>query len=129
MGCERRRTTRVAFSTTATLHFEDAAYAECATENLSTKGVFIAGVTGRTIGDTCSIELHLSGASSDLVLRMQGRVVRTPPNGIAIQFEEVDLDSFYHLKNIVYYNSEDPDAEERILPTVDETMAAADEFE
>ncbi len=129
MGRERRRSTRVAFTTTATIRFQDTSYTGCATENLSTKGVFINGVPPRQPGERCDVELRLSGASSDLVLRMQGRVVRAQPGGLAVQFEEIDLDSFYHLKNIVYYNTDDPDGEERILPAADDGASAADEFE
>ncbi len=131
MGRERRQSTRVAFTATATIRLKDTTYTDCATENLSTKGVFINGVpvSPQQEGERCDVELRLSGASSDLVLRMQGRVVRSQPEGVAVQFEEIDLDSFYHLKNIVYYNSDDPDAEARILPAIDEEASEADEFE
>ena len=40
---------------------------------------------------------------------MKGEVVRVEPDGLALHFSEIDFDSFYHLKNIIYYNSEDPD--------------------
>jgi hypothetical protein len=32
-----------------------------------------------------------------------------------LHFVEIDLDSFYHLKNIIYYNSSDPDTIEQEL--------------
>ncbi|MEW6428749.1 MAG: PilZ domain-containing protein [Thermodesulfobacteriota bacterium] len=103
---ERRASTRVHFSTTASLHFTQGDYPDCETGNLSVKGVFVRGVSGRNIGDGCSVELHLSGSSSDLVLRMQGEVARVQADGVGIKFSEIDLDSFYHLKNIIYYNSD-----------------------
>lgn len=106
---ERRRSTRVHFQTTANLHFADADFSDCETDDLSIKGVFIQGITGRAIGDRCEVELHLSGSSDQQPLRMQGEVVRIVEEGIGIKFFETDLDSFYHLKNIVYYNSENPD--------------------
>ena len=106
---ERRRSTRVFFHTTASLHFEDADFSDCETANLSIKSVFIKGITGRALGDQCEIELHLSGSSSQLSLQMQGEVTRIVDGGIGIKFFETDLDSFYHLKNIVYYNSGNPD--------------------
>ena len=40
---------------------------------------------------------------------MRGEVVRVDPGGLALHFTEIDADSFYHLKNIIYYNSKDPD--------------------
>lgn len=106
---ERRRSTRVLFQATVTLHFDDADFPDRETSDLSIKGVFVQGITGRSIGDRCAVELHLAGTSSQLLLRMDGEVVRVEKNGIAIKFSEIDLDSFYHLRNIVYYNSENPD--------------------
>lgn len=105
----RRRNSRVPFRATITLQFADNKYEECETRDLSMRGVFVAGVTGRKIGDQCDVALHLSGATSDLSLKMKGEVVRAHENGLALHFFETDLDSFYHLKNILYYNSENPD--------------------
>jgi len=40
---------------------------------------------------------------------MKGVVQRITDTGIGIHFTETDLDSFSHLKKIIYYNSENPD--------------------
>ena len=109
MSEERRENTRVNFHTTATLKFPDNSFENCETRDLSVKGVFVLDVTDQEVGDECDVELFLSGGTSDLALRMRGEVVRSQDEGVAINFYEVDLDSFYHLKNIVYYNSENPD--------------------
>ena len=106
---ERRKNTRVPFQTTADLIFSDKSYQKCETENLSVKGVSIPGVVGHQINEECEVSLALSGTTSELRLEMKGKVVRVTAEGIGIQFTEIDLDSFYHLKNIVYYNAEDPD--------------------
>jgi len=108
-GSERRKNTRVAFQTTADLRFSGKNYQNCETEDLSVKGVMVLGVTGHQEGEECELSLALSGTTSELRLDMKGKVVRVEENGIALHFTEVDLDSFYHLKNIIYYNSEDPD--------------------
>lgn len=106
---ERRRSTRVFFQTKANLHFADADFSDCETADLSMKGVFIPAISGRVIGDRCTVELQLSGTTGQLSLHMQGEVARIEAKGIAIKFFEIDLDSFNHLKKIVYYNSENPD--------------------
>lgn len=107
---DRRHHARVAFHATVDLDFGDHAYQACETENLSTKGVLVLGVSGHGLGETCAITLHLSGTREDLSLTMQGEVVRLEENGLGIHFTEIDLDSYTHLRNIVYYNSADPDA-------------------
>lgn len=116
MSRERRKNTRVPFQATADLRFSEKNYRQCETENLSIKGVSVIGISGHAIGEKCLVSLALSGSTSELRLEMKGEIVRVDPDRIALHFSEIDLDSFYHLKNIIYYNSEDPD-------TIDQELA------
>lgn len=106
---ERRKNIRVSFQTTADIKFAKHHYQHCETADLSLKGMSVKGITNHQIGEKCDISLALSGSSSQLLLYMKGEVVRVGADGIALHFIEIDLDSFYHLKNIVYYNAEDPE--------------------
>lgn len=106
---ERRKNVRVTFQTTVSLHFADGEYAHCQTKDLSLKGIFIPGIVDREPGDRCHVAILLSGTSSKLKITMTGEVVRNTEEGIGIYFDEIDVDSFFHLKNIVYYNSDHPD--------------------
>ncbi len=106
---DRRRNTRVGFETTADLQFVDREYKRCKTQDLSIKGVLVSDVPDRMVGETCRMQLLLAGATSELSLRMEAEVVRVEGADVALHFKEIDLDSFYHLKNIVYYNTSDPD--------------------
>lgn len=105
---ERRKNTRVHFETVIDLKCGDQSFMGCETENLSTKGVLVLGITELKLEDQCDLTLHLSGGH-DLVLTMKGTVQRITNEGVGIHFTETDLDSFTHLKNIIYYNSENPD--------------------
>jgi len=109
MGKERRKNTRVPFQAIADINFVVKRYSKCETEDLSIKGISVKGPSGQRLGEKCDIFLTLSGSSSELILEMKGEVVRVDPDGVALHFTGIDFDSFYHLKNIVYYNSEDPD--------------------
>ncbi|MDR9500949.1 MAG: hypothetical protein RI601_04060 [Desulfurivibrionaceae bacterium] len=40
---------------------------------------------------------------------MQGQVVHLEEKEIGIHFTKIDLDSYTHLRNIIYHNSSDPD--------------------
>ena len=106
----KRKNSRVPFQVIIGLDFPDKSHTECETADLSLKGVFVLGVTGHKIGETCQVSLRLVGSTSHLVLKMKGTVVRVEEDGVALHFYEMDLDSFFHLKNILYYNSENPDA-------------------
>ena len=105
----RRRNTRVIFHTTADLEMSGHSYQACGTDNLSISGVLLKGVSGPAPGDKGDLTLHLSGSTSNLQLNMKAEVIRCPAEGLALRFIEIDLDSYYHLKNIVYYNTDDPD--------------------
>ncbi|MBU0680867.1 MAG: PilZ domain-containing protein [Proteobacteria bacterium] len=107
---DRRHNARVSFHATGDLEFADQKFSGCETENLSTKGVLMLGIPARALGDTCTVSLHLSGTSDDITLTMQGEVVRLEDKGVGVHFTEIDLDSYTHLRNIIYYNTEDPDA-------------------
>ena len=80
------------------------------TRDISLKGIFVQTSHRPGIGTHCGLELQLSGASSQLTLNIDGTVVREDDVGIGIVFNTIDLDSYYHLKNILLYNTENPDA-------------------
>lgn len=102
---ERRRDPRVTFRAIARLKFTDGrVFDNCQTSDVSVSGVFVEGVTGVETWDNCAVDFQLVGRSSSLVLTLNGQVVRVQPEGVALQFDDVDEDSFRHLENIVYYN-------------------------
>ena len=102
---DRRRDTRVFFRTTAKVIFSDGrAFVDCKTSDISTSGVFVNGVAGVDCGERCRIELQLAGKTSNLLLKISGEIVRFQKDGVALEFSGVDGDSFYHLRNIVYFN-------------------------
>lgn len=49
------------------------------------------------------------GGDEDLTLEIKGRVRRSDAQGTAIEFLEIDADDVEHLRNLVLYNSADPD--------------------
>ena len=106
----RRRNTRVPFQATVNLRFAGGEYLQCETRDLGVRGVFVVGVQGPAAGEACETELCLSGTSSRICLAMEGLVARTDGEGLALHFTGMDFDSFFHLRNIIYYNSGDPDA-------------------
>lgn len=118
---ERRRDVRVTFRATAKLNYSDnRSFSECETRDISVSGVFVAGVSGVAFGEKCDIEFHLCGRTSNLVLSMAGETVRVLEDGVALQFFDIDEDSFYHLQNIVYFNYKHSDQAAEELSTGDD---------
>ena len=103
---EKRNFTRVLFQTEAVVTYEERKI-EGEVENLSMNGMFLRTFEKIPQNAPLEIKISLSGASSELCIELKGFVVRQADDGVAIQFKEMDLDSFIHLKNTVAYNRGD----------------------
>ena len=115
---EQRKHIRVPFKTVACLWSlkQDAKEIRCdQTRDISLKGLYCYSDIRFSVGTPCELELHLTDIGSKVVLFLKGRVVRTDEEGMGIKFEEMDLDSFFLLKNILNYNTGDPEEIEKEL--------------
>jgi hypothetical protein len=105
---ERRKHSRVGFTTTIQILLEadgKKINIEASSRDLSLKGIFISTETKFSAGTKCSIKVYLTGTIDKIELLMKGTVVRASDNGMGIVFDSMDVDTYSHLKNIVYYNS------------------------
>lgn len=108
---EKRNHERVPFTARVTVFSKgQRIVSDADTRDISLKGMYVQSAQRLGIGTHCGLELQLSGASSQLTLTIDGTVVREDDAGIGIVFNTIDLDSYYHLKNILLYNTEDPDS-------------------
>lgn len=107
---ERRGKLRVGFHTRILLEAGDREMrTEGNSRDLSVSGLYVNTDEKIAIGTPCKVKVVLSGTVEPLVLKMDGRIVRTDASGLGIAFESMDLDSYTHLKNIVRYNADTPD--------------------
>jgi hypothetical protein len=44
---------------------------------------------------------------------IEGEISRCDPGAVAVKFTRIDIDSLFHLHNIIRYNSPDPDKVEK----------------
>lgn len=100
---EKRTDTRIHFDVKGTVEHDTGIYTGDI-ENLSMKGMFLKTAGNIPVGSDVKVKIHLSGASSDLVVNINGRVSRGGGSGIAVIFNRIDLDSYTHLRNIITYN-------------------------
>ncbi|HID97996.1 MAG TPA: PilZ domain-containing protein [Thermodesulfobacteriaceae bacterium] len=114
---DRRDNVRVPFTTGACIRAEGQVIPIITekTKDLSLRGLYCFTDIKYPDGTPCDIELHLTGTTSRLVLNIRGRVVRSDIRGMAMKFDEMDADSFFHLKNVLYYNTGDPELIDREL--------------
>jgi len=112
---DKRKRTRVHFETQVVLKTDVSEIkADANSSDISIKGMFITTDEKIPAGTPCDIEIVLSGTTSRLALNIEGVVARQDldKDGLGITFNSMDVDSYFHLKNIVMYNAEDPDAVE-----------------
>jgi tRNA 2-thiocytidine biosynthesis protein TtcA len=108
MSENQRKRTRVQFKTTVNLTAPGIDLRGLDSRDLSLKGIFVETDHKVDVGADVDVTLELSGTSSLMTLEMKGRVARQDHDGLGLDFIEVDLDSFHHLRNIVLYNAGDP---------------------
>ncbi|MGM0424752.1 MAG: PilZ domain-containing protein [Thermodesulfobacteriota bacterium] len=77
------------------------------TKDISLKGLLCSPEPGLQPGQQCEVELHLDQGPT---LSLQARVVRSDPQGTAIDFRSMEPETFQHLRNLIRFHSKNPDA-------------------
>lgn len=109
MDKEKRKKTRVKFKTQAVIKTDKSdILAESRSENISMKGILVHTKKMIPVGTSCDIEIILTGVSSKLSLSIKGVITRQDEQGLGIEFKSVDIDSYFHLRNIIMYNASNP---------------------
>jgi hypothetical protein len=105
---EKRSFARIPFQTKAIVRSKDATVIGIV-ENLSLAGIFLKTPEKLRINRIVKIELLFTGTSSQLSILLNGKIMRHENTGMAIQFKNVDMDAFLHLKNLISYNTNQMD--------------------
>jgi hypothetical protein len=114
MEQNRRKKTRVNFETQVVIRTKDAeVISQASSKNISLRGVFLETEHDLLPGTPCEVEILLTGTSSLLSIKVQGSVARKGKGGLGIAFKSIDPDSYFHLRNLLMYNTPDPDEIER----------------
>ena len=101
---EKRNFDRIPFQTKAIVRSKDTTVIGIV-ENLSLDGIFLKTPEKLKLNRIIKIELLFTGTSSQLSILLDGKIMRHENIGMAIQFKNVDLDAFLHLKNLISYNT------------------------
>ncbi len=106
----RRRRTRVPFHTRVKFIIQGIALVSSDSKDLSLTGFIFLTDLRPEEGATGEVELTLGLGIHPLTLRFKGVVARADENGIGVRFLEMDPAAFAHLKNLLYYNTGNPEA-------------------
>lgn len=101
---EKRHFDRIPFQTKAIVRSKDATVIGIV-ENLSLDGIFLKTPERLGLNRIVKIELLFTGTSSQLSILLDGKIMRHENIGMAIQFRDIDMDAFLHLKNLISCNT------------------------
>ncbi len=83
------------------------------TRDLSMKGLLVLCEERYPVGTDCRILIHLSDPDSGPKVEARGTIVREHPDGLGIQFTELDVDSYNHLRKMIIHNAEETEKAEQ----------------
>ncbi|MDO9462489.1 MAG: PilZ domain-containing protein [Deltaproteobacteria bacterium] len=106
---EKRKRTRVDFSIKVEVARPGGEFKCMDLRDLSMRGLYAYTRKPFNIGEDCDIRIGLLDGNDEAVIVSKGVVVRTDGKGMGIQITEIDADGFQHLRNIMYYNTGDPE--------------------
>lgn len=79
------------------------------TRDVSLNGIYLPGERFLATGMRCDVTLYVGGRESGALVEAAGRIARLDASGTAIVFEEMSLDGYHHLRQLVLLNAHDPD--------------------
>ncbi len=106
---EKREFIRVPFSTEVEIRFGDRSFRSSSGINISLNGLRIA--TEQPLPDTdspCSVKILLRAFDHQVAIEALGRAVRAGDGHLAVEFTELDPDSYFHLRQLIVNNADDP---------------------
>lgn len=109
MSDDSRRFTRIPFKMNTKIEINDKAHSTDNITNLSIGGCLLPVGIEPEPGTNCRIKISLEGTSEEMAIKIEGEVVRSTPEGLAIKFIRIDPESLFHLQNVIKYNSPDAD--------------------
>jgi ethanolamine utilization microcompartment shell protein EutL len=104
---ERREFLRVPFRVEVTLTGDHATVISADVYDVSLNGLYAAGAGRLPPGSRCEVLLVLGGPGSEVRLSLRGRVARVDRAGMGVEFLDMELDTYFHLRNLVRFNSDD----------------------
>ena len=111
MQGERRKHTRIPIDLRSELTFLDGSTFHGTTKNLSFGGAFVSCNAPMGIPERgeCALKLILGAEEESASIEITARVIRLSENGVGVMFLSISLDGYNHLKNLMIFNSSDPE--------------------
>jgi len=104
----KRKMSRVNFRVDALINYNDMKKV-CSVRDLSLSGIYLATDLDIAIGENVKLTVKIISDSTTGELYLSGIIVRKDSDGLALEFSDLPIDSYLFLRNVVVYNSGDPE--------------------
>jgi hypothetical protein len=115
---ERRGFIRIPFRTDVKITAGSCAMRSEGEINISMSGIRLS-TTGALppVGISCRVSIVLNPGGDPVPIEAAGKIIRSKPGTIAIEFTELDPDGYGHLRQLILNNAKDPDRAEQEFNT------------
>lgn len=110
---DRRSFVRVPFNTKTEVHVDQRVIRSSEGIDVSLSGLRLTSSEPVEPGAPCQVKIILQTPDSRLFIEAKGTVIRSAAGTLGIQFTELDLDSYLHLRQLILYNTEEPEKAEQ----------------
>jgi hypothetical protein len=111
---EKRGFIRIPFNTKVEVRAQGRTIRSLEGINLSMSGIRLTTGDAVPVAETpCQVKITLSASEDRLLIEANGKVIRSEPGSLAVEFMELDLDSYHHLRQIILNNADDPEKAEK----------------
>ncbi len=114
---KRRDFIRVPFNTEAEVTARDRTIRSRDEIDISLSGLRLSADTGDDSAfeaDTpCSARIVLAAGDNQVVIEATGKIRRSEPGSLAVEFTGLDLDSYQHLRQLILNNTDEPEKAEQ----------------
>ncbi|MDA0691821.1 MAG: PilZ domain-containing protein [Nitrospinae bacterium] len=101
-----REFTRVPINARVEVKTGEVSFNATKTIDLSMKGVSLIADQILPLETKCAVTIFLGNGDLGITINVKGKVKRSVESGMAIEFTEIDLDSYEYLQNLLMHNSQ-----------------------
>ncbi len=76
--------------------------------DISLKGLYVRTAERPPVGACCTVRVPLADDPRIPDIEARGRIVREDETGFAVEFHEIGIQSYEHLRNLILHNATDP---------------------
>jgi len=108
---ERRKNLRNSLKQDAELTLTEKSVYKGTTKNISFSGVYMYCADAKSIpvGETGFFKIFIQAQQQTEIISFTCQVIRTDDKGVGLKFIDIDLEGYQNFKNLMLYNSSDPD--------------------